>query len=500
MAIHIDPQGRIRDELNRFARNPFQDEPEQDIGGIDIPPRLYDSISEVMRGYIRLIRGVLLNSDIAYRTDRRHQRMMRNDPDVMAPLLQREMSVALLEWNIVAEDEDDETQLDQAKQVQKLIVHHTPRLTDMLLRLADAVWYGPAAVNIIYQKVQGGMIAPTAWLPFQSDTLIFTEKGQLGMKVGVRYPGPKFPSWDGNAHLFEDDERRAIVLHTFQQQGPEYDEFEEGRFAFAGRGLRDTVYFTWRMKQLALQMWMKFIERYGMGIRVLRYPGGNPKAQANMEEIGRNMLQDVTVLIPSDETDSGKPQYDINILDPANGGGGTKIFADMIDGYLAGQIKELIIGQTATTESTTQGLGTGVSDQHAHTYNRIVKFDALSLADGLTREFVWEIHRMNFGDTPYRPRWVFALEDVDSEEFMKGVEAFVRVGGVVSQRQVREQLGLKEPSDDEDTLGGDELGMMGLGAAGALGGSNLETVRGGIRSALTDGNGNGQVSSVAGRR
>ena len=484
MNLHVDELGRVRDELNRFAKSPLTgSSSDLDDVSTNPPPRLYDSIAEVQRGYIQLIAGVLLNSDVAFRKNRSLQRMMRHDPDIMGPLLQREMAVALLEWNIVAEDEDDETQVEQAQQLQDLIRHHMPRMTDMLLRLADAAWYGPAAVNVIYKPIADGKIAPIGWLPFHSDSLVFTETNQLGMKVGVRFKGTKFPAWHGLVHLFDDQERRAVVLHTFQQQGPDYEKFTEARYAFAGRGLRDVVWFQWMMKQKALQLWMKFIERYGMGIRVGRFPSGNKKAHNDMEKVLKNLLGDVSVLIPdnSPPEGGGHSQYGIDIIDPGKGGGGTKIFADMIEGYLAGQIKELIIGQSATTEATTEGLGTGVSTQHAETFRRIIKFDALALADSLSDEFILQLHRMNFGETNYRPRWRFALEDVDSEKFMAGVEAFIRVGGVVSQQQIRGQLGFKKPDDDEDKLGGQDDMFGGMG--GSFGG-NIDQVRGSIRASL----------------
>jgi len=457
MNLHFDDNGRLRDNQNRFAKNPFDDlnEAVTTNGQAVEPPRLYESVAEVMRGYIRLIAGVLLNSDVSYRRNRSLQKMMRHDPDVMGPLMQREMAISLLEWNIIAEDQNDKEQVEQAAKIQKVIRSNMPRLTDFLLRLADALWYGPAAVNVIYSRVANGMTAPTNWMPFHSDSLIFTETGHLGMKVGNRYgSGDVIPSWDGLAHLFTDEERRAVVLHTYQQQGPDYDEFAEGRYHFAGRGLRDTVWFQWMMKQKALQYWMKFIERYGMGIRILRYPSGNATAQSEMIAIGKNLLQDVTVTLPdnSPPDSGGHSQYGIEILDPGKGGSGGKLFADLIEGYLAGQIKELIIGQTATTEATASGLGSDVGTRHAETFNRIVRFDALALADTLSSEFVFEINRMNFGDTPHRPRWRFALEDVDSEKFMLGVKDYISVGGRVAQRQVREQLGFEEPGKGEDVL------------------------------------------------
>ena len=59
---------------------------------------------------------------------------------------------------------------------------------------------------------------------------------------------------------------------------------------------------------------------------------------------------------------------------------------------------------------------------------------------------------MNFGDTPWRPRFEYNLEDVDSDEFMRGVQAFVDMGGVVPSRQVRGRLGINEAKPGEETL------------------------------------------------
>jgi len=446
------------------------------------PPKLYDSVAEVMRGIIRLIAGVLINSDIAFRQDRDLQRMMRNDPDVMGPLQQRQLAVAMLDYDIVPEDEGDKTQKEQADKIKSLITKHMRRPTDFLRHMSEAVWYGPAGANMIYERVKhngksskgkkriDSLVAPGQWRPFHSDTLLFTEWGDLGMRVGVRYPGDKVPVWDGLGHLFSTVEREAVVLHTWMPQGPEYEELEHGRYLYAGRGIRDVVWFQWLMKHKALQLWMTWLERYGMGTRVATYPDGNRAGKTEMTTVLRNLLGDVSVLLPDDSSDSanGKSRYSLEVLDHAKGSGGQKVFADLIEGYLAGQIKELIIGQSATTEATNTGLGSDVGTRHAETFWRLIKYDASVLADSLTHEFVHRLHRMCFGETDYMPRWSFSVEDVDSEKFVQGVKAYVEMGGTVSDRQVRERLGFDEPENDEDTLGGqqDMMGMMGQGGPG----------------------------------
>ena len=186
-----------------------------------------------------------------------------------------------------------------------------------------------------------------------------------------------------------------------------------------------------------------------MGIRVGTYPDGNNAAKDVMEEVLQNLVGDVSVVIPR-QPGENRDAYSIDVQEPNPGN--AKTFADLIEGYLAGQIKELIIGQTATTEATATGLGSSVGDQHAETFRRIIQGDALNLADSLTREMVWRYHEMNFGDTEYRPRFQFSLEKNDPREFMEAVRGFVELGGEVSQRQARDILGLTEPEEGEAVL------------------------------------------------
>ena len=410
------------------------------------PP--FASVVELQRSYITHFTKVLRRSDMALRKDRRLQRQMRRDPDVMSPLFQRQSAVALLDWEIKPEDEDDQNQVEQAATLEKLIKTNLQKPFEFFSTLLDATWYGPAAVQMT-PEMRDGYVVPGEWMPIHSDTLAFTEYGDLSIYVGLRYDGEKDTGPYGMIHTLDEDERKLVILHTHGRQGPDYEVPEEAAFAYAGRGLRDVVWFYWMMKQTALQFWMTWIERYGMGIRVGTYPDGNNAAKDVMEEVLQNLVGDVSVVIPR-QPGENRDAYSIDVQEPSSGH--AKTFADLIEGYLAGQIKELIIGQTATTEATSTGLGSSVGDQHAETFRRIIHGDALNLADSLTREMVWRYHEMNFGDTNYRPRFQFSLEKNDPKEFMEAVRGFVELGGDVSQRQAREILGLTEPEEGEPVL------------------------------------------------
>ena len=435
-----------RNNKGRFAKVDGEIVPNENPDAMVQPP--FASVVELQRSYASYYTKILQRSDMALRKDRRLQRQMRRDPDVMSPLFQRQSAVALLDWEIKAEDEDDPVQVEQAATLQRIFKTNMQRPFDFFMALLDATWYGPAAVQLT-PELRDGYVVPGEWMPIHSDTLAFSEYGDLTMYVGLKYEGEKEQGPYGHVHTLDEEERKLVVLHTHGRQGPDYEIPEEAAYVYAGRGLRDIVWFYWLMKQSALQHWMTWVERYGMGIRIGTYPDGNTAAKDVMEEVLQNLVGDVSVVIPRQAGES-KDAYSIEVQEPSQGGAQT--FADLIEGYLAGQIKELIIGQTATTESTTSGLGSSIGDQHAETFRRITESDALNLADTLTKEFVWRYHEMNFGETNHRPRFEFSLEKNDPRAFMEAVQGFVALGGEVSQRQARDILGLAEPEEGEPLL------------------------------------------------
>jgi len=435
-----------RNDKGQFAKVDGEIVPNVEPTAVRQPP--FASIVELQRSYITHFTKVLRRSDLGLRKDRKLQRQMRRDPDIMSPLYQRKSAVALLEWEIKPEDDGDPVQVQQAQKLESIIRTNLQKPIEFYMTLLDAIWYGPAAVQMT-PIMKNGYIVPGEWMPIHSDTLGFTEYGDLIMYVGLKYDGEKQQGPHGMTHFLDEQERKLVILHTHGRQGADYEVPEEAGFAYAGRGLRDVVWYNWMMKQTALQFWMTWIERYGMGIRVGTYPDGNNAAKDVMEEVLENLVGDVSVVIPR-QTGENRDAYSVEIQEVNSGHART--FADLIEGYLSGQIKELIIGQTATTEATSTGLGSSVGDHHAETFRRIVQADAMNLEDSLTRELVWRYHEMNFGDTPHKPKFSFSLEKENTKEFMESVQQFVSLGGTVSQSQAREMLGLTEPEEGEPIL------------------------------------------------
>ena len=426
---------------------------------IEIPKELRAPIAmpiEMQRTFYASIAKILRNPSLAYRKDRQLMKQMRNDPDCMGPLLQLQVSIAGLEWQVKPFDARDPMQEEIANRTAE-IISRIPRFADMIRHLLDAVWYGSSALNIIYERKPSGLIAPADWLPFHPDTLITHEDGLPGIKVGPRYyadfsgtGGETQQGFDSRVHIFTDIERRAVVWHRYMVHGPDFDDPYETAYSYMGKGPRDVVWWYWNLKQAVLQNWATFSERYAQGIRIGYYPMAQKGGKEEMENILRNMVGDVSAVVP--RSVPGQKDYEIEILEPA--AARAQVFADLTE-WLAKNIKELIVGQSATSEAVSTGLGSSVGAEHGKTFTRQMKFVAEGLGETITHQLVKEIVDMNFGPQEIYPKFEFSVEAPEMQKKLEAIRIFVNeLGGTVSEAETRKMLGLAIPDVDEPVLTG----------------------------------------------
>lgn len=410
--------------------------------------KLFESVRSVQRGFSSGANDILLPSDYAVRADRQFQRQMRRDPHIEGPLRQRMYAVSLMDWSIVPEDEDDEKQVDQAAELTHIVEHHLRKQRNFLLSLSNAVWYGPAAVNVIYDRVDG-IYAPVDWIPLHSDSITFDIDGRPGIRVNPVKVSGAIPGPDSMVKILDGADRRAVILHTANIEAPDFDEPREAAYLYAGRGLRDVIWFWFRNKQEVMQSWMTGLERYAQGLRVARYPTSNDQAKRDAIEILENWITDNAVALPSEQDGQGNYLWSIDVMEM--GAAGIESLQQAVDRFRQ-DVKELILGQTATTEAVSTGLGSSVGDQHAETFHRIIRYDAEALEDTLTHEFVRELQLLNYGQQPHRFRWKFAIDKTDPHDLLENVSQFVALGGSVREDDVRDALGLERPNPGDDVL------------------------------------------------
>ena len=432
----------------------------------EMPPSMMAPIAmpiEMQRTFYASVAKILRNPSLAYRKDRQLMKQMRNDPDCMGPLTQLQVSIAGLEWQVKPYDSRDKMQEEIAERTAD-ILRRIPRFADMVRHLLDAVWYGSSALNVIYTRTDDGSVIPQDWLPFHPDTLICHEDGSPGIKVGPRYygeaggtGGQTQQGFDSRVHIFDDVERRAVLWHRYMVQGPDFDDPYETAYSYMGKGVRDVVWWYWNLKQAVLQNWATYAERYAQGIRVGYYPMAQKGGKEEMETILRNLVGDVSAVVP--RSTPGQKDYEIEILEP--GAARAQVFADLTE-WLAKNIKELIVGQSATSEAVSTGLGSSVGKEHSKTFTRQMKFVADGLSETITHQLVREIVDMNFGPQEVYPSFEFSVESPDMEKKLEAVRIFVNeLGGTVSEAETRKMLGLAIPDVDEPVLTGKIRDVMG---------------------------------------
>ena len=452
------------DELLKKGRGRGRRKASEAVEG-DLPSKMMVPVAmpiEMQRTFYASVAKILRNPSLSYRKDRQLMKQMRNDPDCMGPLTQLQVSIAGLEWQVKPFDSRDPMQEEMAERVSE-IIRRLPRFPDMVRHLLDAVWYGSSALNVIYSRTERGEIVPVDWIPFNPDVLIVHEDGSPGIKVGPRYygdaggtGGETQQGFDSRVHLFTELEQRAVLWHRYMVQGPDFDDPYETAYSYMGKGVRDVVWWYWNLKQAVLQNWATYAERYAQGIRVGYYPMAQKGGKEEMETILRNLVGDVSAVVP--RTTPGQKDYEIEIKEP--GAARAQVFADLTE-WLAKNIKELIVGQSATSEAVSTGLGSSVGKEHSKTFTRQMKFVADGLAETITHQFVREIVDMNFGPQEDYPRFEFSIESVDMEKKLEAVRIFVNeLGGTVSEAETRKMLGLAIPDVDEPVLTGKVKDIM----------------------------------------
>lgn len=407
---------------------------------------------EVQRSFFTTADKLLRNSSLAYRLNPQYQMMMRADADIEGVLRSLQVTLASLEWGVVSSVEDN-PRLDYLAERITAIFDAMPRRSDFVRAMHEAVWYGNSASNLVYERDPRLGVRVREWYPFHPDTLAYDQRGNLAMRVGAAYssagPSEQNIGFDSRVHIFDEQERRSVVLHRVFVAAPDFNDPNSSESIYRGVGARDVCWFMWLAKQEILQDAITYAERYAMGIRVGYYPLGQDAGQAMMETVLANLTNDNSVLLPQSGTDK---IYDIDVKEP--NAGRAQIFMELVN-WFSGKIKEAILGQSLSSEAAGTGLGSGVASLHADTLSRIIRYHADALADSLTTDFVRVVARM-LGATDAEAaalRFQFAPERPDPKERLEAIEKFVQMGGRVAANEVRDLLGLSEPTDDEPVLG-----------------------------------------------
>jgi phage gp29-like protein len=200
-------------------------------------------------------------------------------------------------------------------------------------------------------------------------------------------------------------------------------------------GLARPVAWAFMAKSFSLSDWSAFAEVYGWPFRLGRYdPGTSADDIATLMRAVAGMGVDAAAVFPK--------SMEIELVNGQTSGS-AEVYERLVQ-LLDRQVSKAVLGQTATTDADTGGLGSG--KEHGEVRADIERADAKLLAASLQQQLVIPMIAFNFGTQRAYPSLRIGQEEqVDRAEEASILAQLVPLGLEVEMSVVRDRLGYPDP-------------------------------------------------------
>jgi phage gp29-like protein len=208
-------------------------------------------------------------------------------------------------------------------------------------------------------------------------------------------------------------------------------------------GLARVAAWAWMFKAYTLRDWAIFSQTYGQPLRVGKYgPGASEDDRDTLFRAVANIAGDCAAIIPESMA--------IDFVESGNLGAASDLYERRAD-WFDRQVSKAVLGQTTTTDAVSGGHA--VAKEHRLVQEDIERSDARALAAILNRDLIRPWVQLEWGPQPRYPRLVIARPEAEDLKLLaESVGTLVPLGLRVSQREIRDKLGLSEPKPDEEIL------------------------------------------------
>ncbi len=205
-------------------------------------------------------------------------------------------------------------------------------------------------------------------------------------------------------------------------------------------GLGRAAAWAWMFKNYDIKSWMIFLERYGLPLRIGKFPtSATPVEKRAFLRSLRMMARDAAAIIPEG--------FSLE-LPKAEGGGSGDAFETLAN-YFDEQLSKLVLGQTGTTDASKGGYAVG--KVHEGVKDAICLYDGFMLATSINRDLARPAIDLNYGPQKAYPTVKIGIaQDKDLDLVLKHIEELVDRGLDVEASQVYAMLGLTEPAKGDD--------------------------------------------------
>lgn len=195
-------------------------------------------------------------------------------------------------------------------------------------------------------------------------------------------------------------------------------------------------------KNFSVKDWVIFLETYGQPMRVGKY-------HSSASEKDKEILLQAVARIGSDAAAIIPESMQIEFITSQGKADSVDSYKKLAD-FCDAQMSKAVLGQTMTTDS---GSSRSQAEVHDEVRQDIQMADARMLAATLNEQLVKPIIILNKGEQKRYPRIRLGrTENVDIEKITNAADKAVRFGMRVSEKALRDKIGLPEPEDEKDVL------------------------------------------------
>ena len=343
------------------------------------------------------------------------QEMEERDLHYRGVLFQRRAVISGLRPAVEAVDDSaDEAAI--ADEVRGLVLE--PWFHDLVFQAMDAVAKGVSIVEILWETSE------QQWRP-----------------KGVRWRDPR---WYRHGRSVEDlrvDDQTAegspLPPGKYVRHLPQLKSGEPLR-----QGLARVASASHIAKSYTVRDLMRFLETFGIPPRIGWHHANETKQRkAALLRVVRALGTDAAAVVPEGTR--------VEFLDTPRGSS-SAAFLESAD-WWDRQVSKAVLGQTSSSDG-----GAGdykASQQHQGVRMDLARHDSLQVQTSIHRDLTRIFVDLNFGPRRRYPRITLPVPvPEDLTKFAAAVTPFVDRGLRVSERQIREKLGLTEPEEDEPLL------------------------------------------------
>lgn len=343
--------------------------------------------------------------------------MEEREPHYASVLGTRKNALAGIE-PVVEAASDAARDIELADAVRELV--RRPAFEGLVDDLLDALSKGFSAVEIVWDTA-GKQWLPESFRWIDQRWFLFDQQTrELRLRDREDPKGQRLAPWKWIVH---------------------YPRLKPG-FAVSG-GLARIAAVAFMCKNYTLKDWMRFVEMYGMPLRVGRYgASASPADKAILKRAVLNIGADAAAILPE--------SMQIEFQQAGNQAGGIQLYRGTAE-WLDKQMSKAVLGQTASTEGTPGSLGG--QDEQADVRRDILRKDARKLAATLNAELVRPFIDLNFGRQANYPAIGWVIKDPEDLKTMGDFLAqTVPLGLRVQASEVRDKAGLADPDEGAEVL------------------------------------------------